>query len=177
MLLYLCPLCLCVLSHSFLLALSISSSVQAVKHDTLTQCWVSVGPPSTTLNQHKRSIGLPCRDQLLFPPNTEHLYNMCTTSAQRLRRWCNNCPTCTNVIQMFCVYWVERSKRSKHEALNQCWFEAEPVLQTVGQNWVNVVFAGCVDKCFAPKRNNTFRLIHCLYCPQESFDNIHYKSH
>ena len=24
-----------------------------------------------------------------FPANTKHLYNMCTTSAQRLRRWSN----------------------------------------------------------------------------------------
>ena len=41
---------------------------------------------------------------------------------------------------------------SKHEALNQCWFDAGPASQTVGQHWVNVVFAGSVDKCFAPKR-------------------------
>ena len=49
MLLYLCAFCLCFLSHSFLPALSM---VQAVKHETLTQCWANVGPPSTTLCQH-----------------------------------------------------------------------------------------------------------------------------
>ena len=49
MLLYLCPLCLCVQSHSFLQALFI---VQAVKHETLTQCQANGGPPSTTLSQH-----------------------------------------------------------------------------------------------------------------------------
>ena len=38
---------------------------------------------------------------------------------------------------------------SKHEAFNQCWFDAGPASQTVGQHWVNVVFAGSVDKCFA----------------------------
>ena len=26
--------------------------MQAVKHETLTQCWANVGPPSTTLSQH-----------------------------------------------------------------------------------------------------------------------------
>ena len=28
----------------------------------------------------------------------------------------------------------------------------------------------------APKRNNKFRLIHSLYCPQEPFNNINYKA-
>ena len=64
------------------------------------------------------------------------------------------------------------SSPSKHEALNQCWFDAGPALQTVGQHWVNVVFAGSVDKCFVPKRNNKFRLKHSLYCPQVPFNNI-----
>ena len=49
MLLYLCPLCLCILSHSFLPALSI---VQAVKYKALTQCQANVGPLSMTLSQH-----------------------------------------------------------------------------------------------------------------------------
>ena len=34
--------------------------VQAVKHETLTQWWVNVGPPSATVSQHKPSIGLLC---------------------------------------------------------------------------------------------------------------------
>ena len=52
------------------------------------------------------------------------------------------------------------------------------------QHWVNVVFAGSVDKphCIlhigvVPKRNYKLRLIHSLYCPQEPFNNINYKSH
>ena len=28
------------------------SIVQAVKHETSTQCWANVGPPSMTLTQH-----------------------------------------------------------------------------------------------------------------------------
>ena len=46
-----CPIHLCP-------ALSI---VQAVKDETLTQCWTNVGPPSTTLSQHQPSIGWPSR--------------------------------------------------------------------------------------------------------------------
>ena len=40
--------------------------------------------------------------------NTEHLYNIYTTSAQRGRRWADvvNVIRCINVIQMFCVCWV-----------------------------------------------------------------------
>ena len=37
------------------------SIVQAVKHETLTQCWANVGPSSTMLSQHQPCIGLPCR--------------------------------------------------------------------------------------------------------------------
>ena len=37
------------------------------------------------------------------PANTRHLYNIYTTTAQRLRRWSK---IAYKVIQMFCVYWV-----------------------------------------------------------------------
>ena len=54
----------------------------------------------------------------------------------------------------------------------------------LNQHWVDVVFAGSVDKphCFShmewsSKRNNKFCLIHSLYCPQEPFNNINYNSH
>ena len=39
-----------------------------------------------------------------FSENTKHLYNICTTSAQRLRRW-------SNIVQMFCVHWVCNEER------------------------------------------------------------------
>ena len=54
-----CVLSVC-LSHSFLSVCPSLFIVQAVKHETLTQCWANVGPLSTTLSQHKPSIGLPC---------------------------------------------------------------------------------------------------------------------
>ena len=31
--------------------------MQAVKHETLTQCWANFGPPSATLAQHQTSTG------------------------------------------------------------------------------------------------------------------------
>ena len=34
-----------------------------------------------------------------YPANTKHLYNICTTSAQRLRRW-------SNLVQMLYKYFV-----------------------------------------------------------------------
>ena len=37
------------------------SIVQAVKHETLTQCWANVGPLPTRLSQHYPSTGIPCR--------------------------------------------------------------------------------------------------------------------
>ena len=47
------------------------------------------------------------------PVNAKHLYDICTMSGQRRRRWCDivqmlyKCYSfhCTNVIQMFCVCW------------------------------------------------------------------------
>ena len=38
-------------------------------------------------------MGLPSNCIKCIPANTEHLYNICTTSAQRLRRW-------SNIVQM-----------------------------------------------------------------------------
>ena len=53
MLVYFCQLsAFIVLSHSFLSVCPALSIVQAVKHETLTQCWATVGPLSTTLSQH-----------------------------------------------------------------------------------------------------------------------------
>ena len=61
------------------------------------------------------------------------------------------------------------SQPSKHEALNQCWFDAGQASQTVGQHWTSIgstrlELAGSVDKphCVVPKRNNKFRLIQNL---------------
>ena len=71
---------------------------------------------------------------------------------------------------------------SKHEVLTQwCWASVADCGPALDQHWGNVVFAVSVDKCFAPKRNNKFRLIHSLY--QElyikflPFNNINYKGH
>ena len=78
-----------------------------------------------------------------------------------------------------CVYWVERSPANARRwtRAGWCWASVADCGPTLDQHWVNVVFAGRVGKCFAPKWNNKFRLIHSLYCPLEPFNNINYKSH
>ena len=76
----------------------------------------------------------------------------------------------------------------KHEALNQCWFDAKPASQTVGQHSTSIESTSCLlgvlkshivfrTSVWGSKRNNKFRLIHGLYCPQEPFNNTNYKSH
>ena len=59
---------------------------------TLNKCWFNVGPPSTTLEQHWFNV-LCLLGTVSILANTKHLYNICTTSAQRLRRW-------SNIVQM-----------------------------------------------------------------------------
>ena len=34
---------------------------------------------------------------------------------------------------------------SKHEALNQCWIDARPVSQTVGQHWTSIGSTSCLQ--------------------------------
>ena len=75
----------------------------------------------------------------------------------------------------FCVYGLECSSqqtRGVEPVLVWCWASDEDHWQ----HWFNILSAGSVDKCLAPKMNK-FRLIHRPYCPQEPFINIFYKSH
>ena len=60
---------------------------------TLTQCWSNAGPPSVTLAQHQINTVSAHRFcwAAFNPVNTKHLYNV-------VKR-------CTNVIQMFCVWY------------------------------------------------------------------------
>ena len=78
-------------------------------------------------------------------------------------------------------YWTQL-------ALNQCWFDTGPASQTVGQHWTSIGSTSCLlgvltshivfrTTVQGSKRNNKFRLIHSLYCPQGPFNNINYKSH
>ena len=41
-------------------------------------------------------------------------------------------------------YALPAPQPSKHEALNQCWFEDGPASQTVGQNWTSIGSTSCV---------------------------------
>ena len=78
---------------------------------------------------------------------------------------------------MFTGLKAAQQARGVEPVLVWCWASVADGGPALDQHWVNVVFAGSVDKCFPPKRNNKFRLIHSLYCPQERFNNINYKSH
>ena len=91
----------------------------------------------------------------------------------------HNTPFKGHITIMFCVYWVERSPaiRGVEPVLAWCWGSFADFGPALDQHWVNVVFAGSVDKCFAPKRDNNFRLMHSLCCPQEPFNNNNYKGH
>ena len=62
--------------------------------------------------------------------------------------------------------------RGVEPVLVWCWASVSDGGPALEQHCVNVVFAGSVDKCFAPKRNNKSRLIHSLHCPQEPFNNL-----
>ena len=69
------------------------------------------------------------------------------------------------------------------EALNQCWFGQRR------RQWSSIGSMSCLLGVLtshilfrmhigmAPKGNNKFCLIHSLYCPQEPFNIVHYKSH
>ena len=98
-------------------------------------------------------------DQLLFAANTKHLYNICTTSAQRLQYG-------SNIVQMlykcfvFTVLNAAQQTRGVEPVLVRCWASVSDDGPALVHHWVNIVFSGCVDKCFVPKRNNKFRLIH-----------------
>ena len=143
-------------------------------------------PAPATLAQHLTDTGsvssCNCRqqyaipDQLLFLANTKYLYNICKTSDQRLWRW-------SDIVQMlykcFVFTWLNAAQQTRGVEPVLVWCRASGADggPAWDQHWVNFVFAGSVDKCFAPKRNTKFRLIHCLYCPQELFNNINYKSH
>ena len=98
------------------------------KHDTSKQCWFSVGPASQTMGQHCSNIVSMCRicssmspvqrgfrSKLVFnlckvvcfrsfPAKTKHLYNIYTTSAQRLRPTLYKCYT--NVLCLL-GWWIQ----------------------------------------------------------------------
>ena len=52
----------------------------------------------------------------------------------RLRRWGLYSLRTVSTTRPAC-YWTQPSK---HEALNQCWFDAGPAWQTVGQHWNSI---------------------------------------
>ena len=140
-------------------------------------------PASATLAHHLTDIGS-CR--LVFAASSKQyqiscysqqtqtfvylLYNVGSTSSTLVQH-------CTNVIQMFTGLNAAQKTQGVEPVLVWCWASVADGGPALDQHWVNVVFAGSVDKCFALKRNNKFSSVHSLYCLQEPFENINYKSH
>ena len=115
------------------------------------------------------------------------------SSIRQYQTSCNFQPTQTicipfvqrppNVVQKLCKCFVFTGLNAAQQTQG-----VEPVLvwcrasvaagaPALNQHWVNIVLVRSVDKCSVPKQKNKFRLIHGLYCPQEPFNNINYKSH
>ena len=61
------------------------------KHETLTQCWVDVGPASETTGQHQPNIGPTSR--------------VCSQQTKALNLWWLNVEHLSNIRPTFCVYW------------------------------------------------------------------------
>ena len=73
-------------------------------------------------------------------------------------------------------------------ANTRCWTSAGLMLGQYRRLWASIGSKSCLlgvltshiafrTSVWGSKRNNKFRLIHSLYCPQEPFNNINYKSH
>ena len=101
--------------------------------------------------------------------STQHLTDIESVSACNRRQQFH--------YQTIC-YWTQPSK---HEALNQCWFDAGSASQTVGQHWTSNGPALVNVLCLLGVLTNHIVFRHrrgsSLYCPQEPFITINYKSH
>ena len=91
--------------------------VQAVKHETLTQCWANVGRPFGTLAQHQ------------------------TTTGSTLRvRWVSVCA----VVTLSRIYFspaLSMVRAVKHETLTQCWSNFDPPSSTLSQHQPSIGLA------------------------------------
>ena len=68
-----------------------------------------------------------------------------------------------NIFFVFTGLNAAQQTRGVKPVLVWCWASVADCGPALDQLWVNGVMAGSVDKCFAPKQNNKFRLIHSLY--------------
>ena len=98
-------------------------------------------PAPATLAPHLTDIGSvsACnrRQTSCFSQQTQ---NICITFVQRRPNVFDALYKCyTNVLCL--LGWTQTSK---HEALNQCWFDAGPASQTVGQHWTSIWSTSCL---------------------------------
>ena len=117
-------------------------------------------PAPATLAQHLTYIGsVSVCNRRRTSYYSQQTQNICITFVQRRPNVFDALYKCyTNVLCL--LGWTQPSK---HEALNQCWFDAGPASQTVGQHCTSICSGRVCWVCRqAPKRNNKFRLIHIV---------------
>ena len=98
-------------------------------------------PGPATLAQHLTDIGSvsACnrRQTSCYSKQTQ---NICITFVQRRPNVFDALYKCYTHVLCF-LGWTQPSK---HEALNQCWFDAGPASQTVGQHWTSIWSTSCL---------------------------------
>ena len=98
-------------------------------------------PAPATLDQHLTYIGAvsACnrRQTSCYSQQTQ---NICITFVQRRPNVFDAFYKCYTNVLCF-LGWPQPSK---HEALNQCWFDAGPVAQTVSQHWSSIWATSCL---------------------------------
>ena len=119
-------------------------------------------PGPATLAQHLTDIGsVSACNRRQTSCYSKQIQNICITFVQRRPNVFDALYKCYT-----CLSWVERSPANTRR-----WTSTGLMLGLRRRRRV------CWVCRQAPKRNNKFRLIHSLYCPQELFNNINHTSH
>ena len=113
-----------------------------IRHETLTQCWCDVGPPSATLAQHEANTGQ-CLMFRFHPRNPRHSRQSRDTGegggqAEGLFRQLSLLfssrliPCCYT--HSGSIVNLQLCLLCKHKTLNQCWFNVGPTFTTLRQH-------------------------------------------
>ena len=79
---------------------SVKTSKLEMLFFTIVRRWPNIEPKE---GRHLVFAGIVFYHKVINPVNTKHLYNICTASAQRLRRW-------SNIVQMLYKCFVFTGK-------------------------------------------------------------------
>ena len=98
-------------------------------------------PGPATLAQHLTDIGsVSVCNRRQTSCYSKQAQNICITFVQRR-------PNVFDALYKFytnALCFLGWTQPSKHEALNQCWFDAGPASQTVGQHWTSIWSTSCL---------------------------------